>query len=304
MSTTTTKTVTKNLKLSTASKKGKGTARPPNTPSTSNAIPGLVPQVTLRPPAITLNNTPLRSFDDSFHLTEEEANLLDPLFSLSTPSQTPCESTENRASAMEIESAAKTSDKLLSMRKQYKKTSVALAKAEAHSSFLTSCSCQQQTPKGLTVNVHCSAFLSDLTNVQTQFKETTTNAEQGYLSHLNVHYNTVVNELKQKQSVIRSAMTSLEEQANAEEREAHKVILSKTDSNVQNPSIELARKKKRKLEDLTNPLPKQKKRKQPAPREGSKQRSKSSKEEARPSQPRPHNVSMVSLSRPCPIMPA
>ena len=57
-----------------------------------------------------------------------------------------------------------TGDKLLSLCKDFKKTSVSLIKAKAHLDFASDCSDKGQTPKGLRVNVQCSALLANLTD--------------------------------------------------------------------------------------------------------------------------------------------
>ena len=63
----------------------------------------------------------------------------------------------------------------------HKKTSVALAKADTHLNFTSSCQNSKKMPKGLRINVRCSAFLADQTDINHQFTETTEKAEQGYI---------------------------------------------------------------------------------------------------------------------------
>ena len=64
-------------------------------------------------------------------------------------------------------------------------------------------------------------------------------------------------------------MSSLEEQANPEEKETHQAMLQKTDSNVLRLLTDLAKKKKRKLDDLTNPRQKRRRTDEP-PKKASK----------------------------------
>ncbi len=132
---------------------------------------------------------------------------------------------------METENTPKTtntSDKLLLLRKEYKKTTVAMAKARAHLNFISSCAEKHQTPKGLKVNERCSAFLSDLSDVKDQFAYTSNIAEEGFVTHLGHHYNVVVQEL---QSLLLDTMATVEEtQATQKERKQHTDMLRKTNS--------------------------------------------------------------------------
>ena len=68
---------------------------------------------------------------------------------------------DNRAGGntpVDIENRAEnnTADKLLSIRKEFKKNSVAIAKTKAHQTVASTCKENQQTPKGLKINVKCS----------------------------------------------------------------------------------------------------------------------------------------------------
>ncbi len=152
-----------------------------------------------------------------------------------------------------------TKEKLLSLRKEYKKTSVSLAKAKAHHSFMSSCKDKLQTPRGLQINVHCSAFLTDLSNIKEQFTETTNQAEQSYVSHLDDHYSAITQQLVQKLSLLKNTMATLQSQATKEEYEQHQTLIEKTDNNAQKFSSELNMKKKRKLDIISNPHSKKKK---------------------------------------------
>ncbi len=122
-----------------------------------------------------------------------------------------------------------------------------MAKARSHLSFISSCSEKDQTPKGLQVNVRCSAFLSDLSDVRDRFSHTSKQAEEGYVSHLDYHYNVVVQELEQKQSLLLDTMATLTSQATQQERKLHADMLRKTDSNVSKLSIELGKRITKKL---------------------------------------------------------
>jgi hypothetical protein len=111
--------------------------------------------------------------------------------------------------------------KLLSLRKEYKKTTVALAKARAHLEFISSCKEKQQTPRGLQVNIHCSAFMFDLTSVREQFGQTTKLTEQSYVDHLKSHYDVVVDRLSEKEDLLTNTMATLQTQATPQDLTAH-----------------------------------------------------------------------------------
>ena len=212
----------------------KGVARPPDTAPTSSvrtprpplklsdAMKELAPRVHVRPPATTRkkpnpskeNRPPTHTTDgrniehssiehssidiDAF-LSEEEDNILDSAFTLSTPNSQD-EIRSKNPSSIPMETDVDAADRLLSLRRDYKKTSVSFAKANSHLNFVSSCQTTKKTPKGLRVGIRCSAFLADQTNVQQQFSETTTKAEHGYVHHLNTHYENVIVQLKSSPS--------------------------------------------------------------------------------------------------------
>ena len=108
-------------------RKAKETPTRPNSTHHNAAIKGLAPQVKLRPPAtsstITIPPTPedAMEYDDSF-LTEEDDDILNS--SLLTPKQKLLEDPE--------ETDPNVGEKLLTLRKEYKKVAVALTKATVH----------------------------------------------------------------------------------------------------------------------------------------------------------------------------
>ena len=244
---------------------GSSGTRPDPTPNNA-VIRGLAPPVDQRPPATSNTSITLASedvLDDSYLMEQmemdddEDEALLIPC-SLITPNQGTASqdppSTEPDPNNTSTEpDSNNTSDKLLALRKNYKKTSVALAKARAHSDFLSSCRNKGQTPKGLKVNVHCSPFLVNLTNIQDQFLQTSRQAEQHYVSHLNDHYDKVVNELSQKQTLLQNTMTTVLTRATRVEKETHLSMLEKTDNNTSKLLTELQKGKKRKLNNITQP---------------------------------------------------
>ena len=179
---------------------------------------------------------------------DERANLL------TTPSQSssPVKETSTEPD-QPMDTEGDTAQKLLSLRKNYKKTTVALTKAKAHRGFIKTCRGKQQTPKGLKVHLKCSAFLADFTNISAQFDDTSKKAEAAYLSNLDAHYEKVVNQLAQKQTLLEETMTTLTGHASDQEKDSHQEMLEKTNNNVQKLSDELDKKKKRKLENIAQP---------------------------------------------------
>jgi len=170
------------------------------------------------------------------------------------------EETEHRGDPMEMDTnPTSTGDKLLSLRKEYKKTAVSLVKAKAHQDFITACKNNHQTPKGLRVNVKCSALLADLSDVKEKFIQTTNQAQNSYVDHLETHYDTVVDQLKQKEDLLKSTMETLKTQATAEELETHAGMMKKTTDNIHSLYSNLQKKKKRKLETITQPRQKRRK---------------------------------------------
>ena len=102
-------------------------------------------------------------------------------------------------------------DKLLSLRKEYKKISVAKVKAKSHLDFLSQCRINHQTPKGLQMNMKCSALLADMTDVGDRFQQTTDQAQNSYMDHLQKHYDVVVDQLGQKENLLVNTMDTCHE---------------------------------------------------------------------------------------------
>ena len=262
---------------------GKGTARKPESgsllakSSTSNCNKkGLAPRVQLRPPATTsiftnldledddiLNNTSEDSYYEGIANNPLLASPSPPVKEKGTPMETEPiperRSEEDPPDRRSEEDPPDTAGKLLKMKKNYKRISVSLAKAKAHFSFVSACKTEEKTPRGLKINVKCSAFLADHTNIRDEFTKTSNMAEKSYVSDLNGHYSKVVDELAQKQSLLINTMKTLETGATIEEKEAHANMLLKTESNVQKLSLDLEKRKKRKLDNLSQP-PQQKRR--------------------------------------------
>jgi hypothetical protein len=72
----------------------------------------------------------------------------------------------------------------------------------------------------------------------------------------------VVNQLTQKQNILKDTMNSLEQQATREEKKCHQDMMTKTDNNIQKLSTELGKRKHRKLENISIPNSKRKARQQ------------------------------------------
>ena len=230
----------------------------------------LAPRVNLRPPATTkdkskencppIHESDHSSIDIDAFLSDEDNEILQPGFTLSTPTSEDEVRPKTTPVPMETESKSKLSDRLLALRKDYKKTSVALAKADAHLNFTSSYQNSKKTPKGLRINVRCSAFLADQTNINHQFTETTEKAEQGYIKHLNTHYEKITTQLSQKKSLLQTTMNSLQTQATEQEKTTHLDMIEKTDNNVEKLSYEIGKRKRNKLSNISQPNPKRRRR--------------------------------------------
>ena len=105
-------------------------------------------------------------------------------------------------------------EKLLKLRKEYKKTSVALTKAKAHGAFVASCKEREQTPRGLKVRIRCTAMLPELTEVRENFRKTTGEAESKYVDHLDTHYKSVEEQMTMKQNLLRGHIQTILEKIN------------------------------------------------------------------------------------------
>ena len=147
----------------------------------------LVSQVNSRPPATNENlddDALLDGLGDDFmYRTNQSSPRSQPSPLLSPPSPT----AEARATPMEMSEGVDrqtTVGELLTLRKDYKKVSVQLLKAESHLEFATVCKQKRATPKGLTINVKCSAHLADLTDVKDKFRDTTKAAQNSFVNHL------------------------------------------------------------------------------------------------------------------------
>ena len=81
------------------------------------------------------------------------------------------------------------------------------------------------------------------------------------MANLDSHYDKVVDQLAQKQTLLTETMTTLTEQASDHESLTHREMLGKTNDNVQKLSTELDKRKKRKLEAIAQTNKPNKKRK-------------------------------------------
>ena len=127
-----------------------------------------------------------------------------------------------------------TGDKLLTLRKDFKKTPVSLIKAKAHLDFASACSDKGQTPKGLRVNVQCSALLADLTD---KFANTTHMAQGGLRTTpqnpLWGSGGTTGGEAKPPHQT--TTMQALQQHTTPEEARAHREMMEKTSQNLHKP---------------------------------------------------------------------
>ena len=97
------------------------------------------------------------------------------------------------------EPMSQSSNSLLALRKAYKRSKSALVRVSSHLQFIEACSQQDKTSKGLTVNVRCSAYLADYTNVKAKFTETKARAESEFSESLRLHYRTAAQRLTSPQ---------------------------------------------------------------------------------------------------------
>ena len=230
----------------------------------------LAPRVKLRPPATdAITTVPssqvIEDYDDDDDILFENSSHVDAaLLSPRQPqpsenSQVPMETNQTDPEETNSNSnSLSTRENLLKLRKDYKKTSVSLVKTRAHGSFISTCKDQAQTPRGLRINVNCSAFLSDLTDVKQEFATTSKKAESGYVGHLQNHYHAVEQELKTRKTVLLDTMTGYLKKATPEEHKEHTDLRLRTDSNMKKLAHVLASKKKRKLDQINEPPPKRK----------------------------------------------
>ena len=106
--------------------------------------------------------------------------------------------TEETTSTSTTTTTATTGEKLISLRKEFKKVSASLEKTKAYLDFAGACQAERQTPKGLRINVRCSALMVNLTNAQTQFDRTTNRAQENYVGHLRANYEELAEQLGKK----------------------------------------------------------------------------------------------------------
>ena len=198
---------------------------------------GLAPQVNQRSPATPESNhqretTPpvwgkktFKINDDSFLMEDDGILEMDPSLYLSTPSNERVEMDQplpvetgdrdrpllmetgdkNSPLPMETENTPKSTnvaDRLLGMR-DFKRTCFSCESPVTHR-FHIGMQRWKPSTKGPQNGCPLLWFLANRMNIQKQFEETSHEAELSYVSHLHSHYNTVVDQLAQKQDLLKT----------------------------------------------------------------------------------------------------
>ena len=149
--------------------------------------------------------------------------------------------------------AARENKSLLALRQDYKKTKSNLDRANSHLDFIQDCISREKVPRGLQVNVKCSALMADATGVTERFKKTKTTAEKEYSNSLRGHYIAVRSLLHDRVKELERQMERELTRASDEERELHRTMMEKTRTNLQRQKEQLAERKKKKLEGYRQP---------------------------------------------------
>ena len=129
--------------------------------------------------------------------------------------------TTSTAASSVTEPTSQSSNSLLALRKAYKRSKSALVRVSSHLQFIEACSQQGKTPKGLTVNVRCSAYLADYSNVKAKFTETKGRAESEFSESLRLHYRTAAQRLDSEVQEIEKAMQDITKVSNKRDRDEH-----------------------------------------------------------------------------------
>lgn len=143
--------------------------------------------------------------------------------------------------------------KLLDLRKQYHRTLSDLTKTDHHLTFLQHCKEANKIPKGLQIKVTPQAFLGSETDVNTEFRNITQQAEEALRDTLIRHYDLIHDALNKQREDLEQEMALAAESAPAPAQEDHQQILEKTTTNMAKRKNILLDKANRKMEILKNP---------------------------------------------------
>ena len=144
---------------------------------------------------------------------------------------------------------------MLALRKAYKSSKSALVRVLSHLQFIEACSQQGKTPMGLTVNVRCSAYLADYSNVKAKFMEMKGRAESEFSESLRLHYRTAVQRLNSEVQEIEKAMQDITKLRNKRDRDEHHMYFLKINDNIIKLEQEATKRKSKKIIGLNTPNP-------------------------------------------------
>ncbi len=182
---------------------------------------------------------------------------------------------------------------LLSLRQGYKRARCNLARVNSHLEFIQQCVHEEKTPRGLSVNVHCNAFLADLTTIKAKFKDVKLEAENEFTQSLIYHYRTVRDKLQKQITELESNMAIEKCRATSDEVKVHMEMMTKTKENVEKQEHRLEERKKRKMEGLNQP-----KEKRPKESRKNNREFRQNKTNERPRPPRPNYKPSVNPRQP------
>ena len=91
-----------------------------------------------------------------------------------------------------------------------------------------------KTPKGLTVNVRCSSYLADYSNVKAKFTETKGRAESEFSESHRLHYRTAAQRLNSEVQEIEKARQDITKVSNKRDRDEHNMYFKKSNDNIIN----------------------------------------------------------------------
>lgn len=143
--------------------------------------------------------------------------------------------------------------KLLDLRKQYHRALSNLTKTEHHLTFLQQCQSDSKIPKGLQIKITPQAFLSTETNINTEFTNIITQAEEELRNSLIRHYETINEALLEQISDLERKMAVATQTAPTETQTQHQELLDKTHNNISKRKTNLQDRANKKMETLKNP---------------------------------------------------
>ena len=163
--------------------------------------------------------------------------------------------TTSLAASCVTEPTSQSSNSLIALRKAYKRSESSLVRVSSYLQFIEACSQQGKTPKGLTVNIRCSAYLADYSSVKAKFTETKGRAESEISESLRLHYRRAAQRLNSDVQEIEKAMQDITKVSNKRDRDEHHMYFFKTNDNIIKLEQELTKRKSKKINGLNTPNP-------------------------------------------------